>query len=483
MFISYVREDKARVDRLQQILERAGVPVWRDTQDLWPGEDWKQRIREAITSGAFVFLACFSAESSRRAKSYQNAELALATEELRLRPPGTPWLIPVLFDEVPMPTYELGGGRSLDNIQRADLSGMDWTEGSTRLVASILRILDNTSEASKALAKPPADIADRLTTALRDPAADIALEEELVMPVANEVHLALADSSRFPFQAAEIGQGHPTAARYVANRVEDYWAAVEPLLTVLIRGCAWSLPQHEGVWTRAISRAANVPRDATGNAVLVELRRFPAIPLLYGAGLAALSRDNLGALRAVAVDAEVRTERGKVPLVGTAHLGMPFSNYELPAQLLALTTDSVDVTDDDIEALAAGRKGRRYTPISDYLHRRLRPAFRVLVPDDEDYTEMFDGLEVFLGLLATDAKLQRTEGGPFLPVWFGAFTWRNRHVEDDQFIERRVEKQFNADPSGWPPIRAGFFGRDADRAAAAFENFIQAAGRARRERW
>ena len=49
VFISYVREDSAEVEGLQQMLEAAGIPVWRDKASLWPGEDWRARIRDAIT--------------------------------------------------------------------------------------------------------------------------------------------------------------------------------------------------------------------------------------------------------------------------------------------------------------------------------------------------------------------------------------------------------------------------------------------------
>jgi hypothetical protein len=37
-FISYVREDAASVDWIQRTLEARGIRVWRDTQDLWPGD-------------------------------------------------------------------------------------------------------------------------------------------------------------------------------------------------------------------------------------------------------------------------------------------------------------------------------------------------------------------------------------------------------------------------------------------------------------
>jgi hypothetical protein len=63
-FISYAREDANRIDRLQQSLEEAGVPVWRDTADLWPSEDWRAKIHSAIADSALVFIACFPGRAS-----------------------------------------------------------------------------------------------------------------------------------------------------------------------------------------------------------------------------------------------------------------------------------------------------------------------------------------------------------------------------------------------------------------------------------
>lgn len=74
VFISYVREDSIEVGRLQQLLESVGVRVWRDTAKLWPGEDWRFKIRQAINDNALVFLACFSRRSLARKISYQNEE-------------------------------------------------------------------------------------------------------------------------------------------------------------------------------------------------------------------------------------------------------------------------------------------------------------------------------------------------------------------------------------------------------------------------
>ena len=65
--------------------------MWRDKNDLRPGDDWRMVIRQAITDNALVFIACFSSHSAARATSYQYEELVLAIEQFRLRPPDAKW--------------------------------------------------------------------------------------------------------------------------------------------------------------------------------------------------------------------------------------------------------------------------------------------------------------------------------------------------------------------------------------------------------
>jgi hypothetical protein len=148
-FLSYARADARRVDRLQQALEAAGVPVWRDTDSLWPGEDWRAKIRGAISRDALVFIACFSSHSAARQTSYQNEELLLAIDQLRRRRPDDPWLIPVRFDDCDIPDLELGAGRTLTSIQRADLFGGHSGAELARLVTTVSRILRGNSGKSR----------------------------------------------------------------------------------------------------------------------------------------------------------------------------------------------------------------------------------------------------------------------------------------------------------------------------------------------
>ena len=148
VFICYVREDRERVDRLQDALEGAGIRTWRDTADIWPGQDWKLEIRRAIASGSLAFLACFSENSEQKASSYQHEELAIAVEQMRLRRPGVSWLIPLRFADCAIPDFDLGAGRMLDSLQRVDLPDGSWEQGILRLIGAVHRVLGGSTGAS-----------------------------------------------------------------------------------------------------------------------------------------------------------------------------------------------------------------------------------------------------------------------------------------------------------------------------------------------
>jgi hypothetical protein len=139
VFISYVREDLKRAVRLHTVLADAGFRVWRDTADIWPGQDWRLAIRDAIQAESLVFIGCFSENSARRESSYQNHELILAVEQMRARPPGVPWLIPVRFADCRLPAFDLGAGRMLDSLQHIDLFDGDWECGAPRRIGAVRR--------------------------------------------------------------------------------------------------------------------------------------------------------------------------------------------------------------------------------------------------------------------------------------------------------------------------------------------------------
>jgi hypothetical protein len=59
VFLSHVREDAERVERLAAELEARGIATWIDRHKIKPGKRSQKAIEDAIRSGAFL-VACFS---------------------------------------------------------------------------------------------------------------------------------------------------------------------------------------------------------------------------------------------------------------------------------------------------------------------------------------------------------------------------------------------------------------------------------------
>jgi TIR domain len=488
-FISYVHEDAKHVDRVERVLRAAGIPVWRDTADLWPGEDWKLKIRKAITNNSLVFIACFSAASEARDVSYQNEELLLAVEQFRLRPPNRAWIIPVRFSNCTLPEYDLGAGRTLNSFQRVDLFGRAWEEGAARLVAGTLRVLGEanlgvaaSSEAIQGLsssARASASV-DIVKSALLDPQRQIELAE-FVQGEATRARESLISDVDFPTRSPQLTDDVENV-RYVVEQAMKYWAAVEPLADILAAGCAWGRPEHAVIWKGVIQLVAGtVDQQRSGQTMLIDLRRLPVLPLLYSAGLASIVHQNFVSLKAVAIDATVKKEGIRVPVVGVAHVWGPFASFDVAASVLARVTDGEEVSDDDVRGLIS-RGGKRHTPVSDYLHSLLRPSFQAMIPDDDDYTESFDRLEVMLALMADDAKSQAHLAGVYLDgSWYGSYTWRYSSMRNP--LEAILFREYQDAGEQWGPLVAGIFGGSRTRVDAAFERVIQESARIRAQRF
>ena len=190
---------------------------------MWPGDEWRIKIRRAITEDALVFIACFSRKSLARKVRFQNEELLLAVEQLRLRPPGEPWFIPVRFDECDIPHHDLGGGRTLRDLSWADVFGDSSGEATRRLVAAVMRILGQSSATSVRTGGPEPDAAT--------PAKPrVGAVEDLVVEVLHHW-----DDESPPYWS--VGSGFRIGGAYVLTAAHNLGRGE---LLVRSRGAEWS---------------------------------------------------------------------------------------------------------------------------------------------------------------------------------------------------------------------------------------------------
>jgi hypothetical protein len=124
VFLSHVREDAERVERLAADLEARRIGTWIDRHKIKPGERWQKAIEDAIRSGAF-FVACFSHTYAAKNSSYMNEELHLASRGVRRKPLNVSWFIPLRLDDCEIPDWPIGPELSIRSFQWLEMFS-DW---------------------------------------------------------------------------------------------------------------------------------------------------------------------------------------------------------------------------------------------------------------------------------------------------------------------------------------------------------------------
>ena len=97
IFLSYAREDRARVEQVYESLKAEGFNPWLDIQDIMPGQNWSQVIGQAIRSADCMLV--FLSRHSVSKQGYIQREIRAALSMLSELPEGAMFLIPVRLDD------------------------------------------------------------------------------------------------------------------------------------------------------------------------------------------------------------------------------------------------------------------------------------------------------------------------------------------------------------------------------------------------
>lgn len=488
VFVSYVHEDNADVDKLCDVLEAAQIPYWRDRNALGPGEAWKAKIREAIRSGALVFLACFSDNSRAKDASYMNEELTLAVDEFRTHPPGRKWLLPIRFDSGEPPVWDLGAGRTLSDLNYTDLFGEQYAAQAARLVTTIHGVMGQKTLGPAAVleAVEQATAADR-TDLLKRLTKDMVLEPvrriELDDLVSQEVQRVLGVVTNQGRLSIPAGGSDDERIVKLATRSQALWELTRPFCASLRVAARWGDPESLSPWVsglRGFVQAAN--KFEGGQEVILKLRHLPGMVSLMTAGLAGVSSRRWENLKALVVDPTVRDGYDSTPmgLLQATSPWDPFDPQERTPNILARAAQRAEPLGDvlaainELAAIDERQIPKLHTPVAEWLYHSLRPLFVDQWPDDDAYAIEFDRAEVVLGVLAQDAVNRRIAADPergrwLQPRWFGRSTWRAANRRANPIGDLRYELE--TEGSSWGPLRAGLFGGGSDRAMAAIDAY------------
>jgi hypothetical protein len=490
-FVSYVREDADEVGKLVSVLQAASIPVWKDTENLWPGQDWMQVITEAIEDGSLAFIACFSTSSAQKAKTYMNAELRLAVDQIRLMKPGRVWLLPVRLDDCDLPHFDLGGNRTLGSLQRIDLFGPNREANLGRLISAVMNIFgaSTTTPASAAAAIAGSKSSERgplLANALKagigDPSKQTELEDLFLSEVRSTVQ-ALKGDARFP---ATRGPS-PTIATLV-ERAQEYEALVEPLTHAAITLGAWGDESHATLVTRVMKSLAATSQDLRGGSTAyLTLRTYPLLLLIYAGALGAVARSNGRMLAAFTTDPTVTVDGRALALPVPITPWRPFADNEAAASVLARVALEGGTVEQYARDAQRGRALRYHTPLSEYLFVHLRSLAEPFVLDESEYEQLFHRTEALIALAELDWMANNTDAVNVdrrsWSRWMGRGIHRtNYYLANNATLGQNLLWEIKSMQKNWWPIAGGMFGGNSNRAQAAAATYIEYETKERRRR-
>lgn len=101
IFLSYAREDEAKVRELYRKLSDLGLNPWMDQIDMLPGEKWGYTIQEAIRRST-CFVACLSGTSLNK-RGFLQKEIRVALKTWQEKLESDIYLIPVRLENCDVP--------------------------------------------------------------------------------------------------------------------------------------------------------------------------------------------------------------------------------------------------------------------------------------------------------------------------------------------------------------------------------------------
>jgi len=247
----------------------------------------------------------------------------------------------------------------------------------------------------------------------------------------------------YPVSERTPGYVPPADASRIVRRLKGYEVDCEVLVSLFVTGCYWAGKEHEDLWWKSLERIANprtdFPSPFTG--LWYELRRYPALLLLYAGGVAATAHRQYSTLVKLLTS-------GVVSDIGIGDKGLLV--LVNPTKMFSEIPDNTFRKIFDVRSIYGA---------SNRLALTLRDPFRGLLAQDRDYNEAFDRFEYFLALAYADIAPEMAQG------WTPIGRW---HSGKGSVLERVTKEAADAGDD-WAPLKAGLFGGAKERYARALQ--------------
>ncbi len=230
------------------------------------------------------------------------------------------------------------------------------------------------------------------------------------------------------------------------KRLEEYEMAISEVSNIESLIGYWGGDIHSEILSMPLRRICGRLGPASGTTGWIALRWYPALILLYKAGIASIAGGNYRNLKAL-FDARVHDPE---------HF-----RSEVTA-ILAVTSGLHDAN--DTFKTIPGRE-RNFTPRSEHLFKILQPDLDDLLFLGEDYERHFDRFEILYAL---------EHANQYSRIWgpVGRFGWKYRS-RGTQSPFYQLVSEGTTQGAEWPIIKAGLFGGSIDRFNEVTKQFVE----------
>lgn len=220
------------------------------------------------------------------------------------------------------------------------------------------------------------------------------------------------------------------------NLLIKYESSVDIIINLIINGVYWSTIDHYETFKEIIIRTSQPASDPSSRFYESgrSLHYYPAMMIFFSLGISALKSKKY----------QLLAECFEIKVSETDYDGSN-KNY-LVQKVNSWMIDRQEMN----KILEANLK----TPLSSHINKVLRPYFKELIPNSQDYNDYFDLFEYILGwyYLCFYNKVL----GDWVP--YGQYKWRSLSaLRKDNSIFHEFFFDADIQKNGWAPIKDGLF--------------------------
>jgi len=234
----------------------------------------------------------------------------------------------------------------------------------------------------------------------------------------------------------------PYTPEVFSERLRRYEGDLDKIISLTVLVSHWGGNEYQSMLERIIARLAEQNEPRAGNSILIEMRWYPILLLMYCGGISSIASGNYMSIKTLFMTQLVTQPTGSDNKEAIIH-----------------TLDNII----DIERYRSfnGIPGheKHFVPRSEYMYKAIQSKIDDILYIGKSYDTYYDNFEILLAL--TFADLSSVSTGT---IWGppGRFGWKHRRGFGKSSYDLLVDEA-KRDKSNWPPIKAGLFGGSIER--------------------